>query len=61
MITSGYKQKQKEQAEICEKLLSWEDTQDSNFQGNFLKEVKRITNHNVKSKEHELKKRKKNP
>ena len=35
MITSGYKQEQKEQAEICEKLLSWEDTQDSNFQGNF--------------------------
>ena len=35
MITLGYKQEQKEQTEICEKLLRWEDIQDSNFQGNF--------------------------
>ena len=60
MITLGYKQEQKEQTAICEKLLRWEDIQDSNFQGNFSKEVKRIINHNVKSKERELRK-KKNP
>jgi len=35
MITLGYKQEQKEHTEICEKLLRWEDIQDSNFQGNF--------------------------
>ena len=59
MITLGYKQEQKEQTAICEKLLRWEDIQDSNFQRNFSKEVKRIINHNVKSKERELRKKKK--
>lgn len=58
IITLGYKQEQKEQTEICEKLLRWADIQDSNSR-NFLKEVKRIINHHVKSKERELRKKKK--
>lgn len=47
MMTLGYTQEQKEQTEkTCEKVLrSWEDIRDSNFQGNFKKEVKRRKGH----------------